>query len=77
MIYIDENDHGEIDLVDLETKLKQHEKRTNMKIGAFSASSNVTGILTDTNRITLLLHKYQALAFWDYATGMNKTKKFS
>jgi selenocysteine lyase/cysteine desulfurase len=70
MIYINENDQGQIDMADLEAKLRLYENRINIKIGVFSASSNVTGILTDTNRITLLLHKYQALAFWDYATGM-------
>lgn len=69
MVYIDENEKGEIDLDDLEAKLKKNADRSNRKIGAFSAASNVTGILTDTNKITILLHKYNALAFWDYATG--------
>lgn len=69
MVYIDENEQGEIDLNDLETKLKQYVNESRIKIGAFSAASNITGILLDTNKTTILLHKYNTLAFWDYATG--------
>lgn len=69
MVYIDENDQGEIDLEDLERKLKKYSETPNKKIGAFSAASNVTGVLVDTNKVTILLHKYNAVAFWDYATG--------
>jgi len=38
-------------------------------IGCFAAASNVTGILTDTNAVTAILHKHSALACWDYATA--------
>ncbi|KAL8616794.1 hypothetical protein ACOMHN_017831 [Nucella lapillus] len=38
-------------------------------IGSFSAASNVTGILCDADAVTVLLHRYGALAFWDYATA--------
>ena len=31
--------------------------------------TNVTGVLTDVNAVTALLHKYGALAVWDYATA--------
>ena len=34
-----------------------------------TAASNVTGILSDVDRITVLLHTYGALALWDYATA--------
>ena len=40
-----------------------------LKIGVFSASSNLTGVLTDTTAVTSLLHNYNCLAFWDYATA--------
>ncbi|MFC0105995.1 aminotransferase class V-fold PLP-dependent enzyme [Kibdelosporangium aridum] len=40
-----------------------------LKIGAFSAASNVTGIVTDAHRISHLLHQHGALAFWDYAAA--------
>ena len=38
-------------------------------IGSFSAASNVTGIATDTDAITRLLHQHGALSFWDYAAA--------
>src|SRR5690606_34590958 len=38
-------------------------------IGSFSAASNVTGVLTDTNAVTRLLHEHGALSFWDYAAA--------
>ena len=38
-------------------------------MGAFSAVSNVTGIIADVDAIAVLLHKYGALAFFDYASG--------
>lgn len=38
-------------------------------IGSFSAASNISGILTDTETIATLLHKYGAYAFFDYATA--------
>lgn len=51
-------------------------------IGALNAASNVTGVLTDTDAFSALLHKYGALAFWDYAAAalyvnidMNSTSK--
>lgn len=38
-------------------------------IGCFAAASNVTGVLADTDSITILLHRYGAIVFWDYATA--------
>jgi selenocysteine lyase/cysteine desulfurase len=40
-----------------------------LKIGSFSAASNVTGIVSDTCLISDLLHRYGALSFWDYAAA--------
>lgn len=57
-----------ISLGDLEAKLKLFEGHK-VKIGSFSAASNVTGILTEVDSISILLHKYGALAFFDYATA--------
>ena len=54
----------------LEIKLHSPKDDTQL-IGCFSAASNVTGILTDTNGVTACLHRYDALAFWDYATAGN------
>ena len=38
-------------------------------LGAFSAASNVTGIVTDADAVTRLLKAHGALAVWDYAGG--------
>ena len=40
-----------------------------LKIGSFSAASNVTGIVTDTAAIAALLHRHGALSFWDFAAA--------
>lgn len=40
-----------------------------LKMGSFSAASNVTGIRTDVGEVTRLLHMYGAMAFWDYAAA--------
>uniref|UniRef100_A0A7S1KL75 Aminotransferase class V domain-containing protein n=1 Tax=Percolomonas cosmopolitus TaxID=63605 RepID=A0A7S1KL75_9EUKA len=75
IVFVDEDaDKGGVDLLDLEDKLKKHcgstggsaSTRTKL-VGAFSAASNVTGILTDTNAVTALLHKYNVFSVWDYA----------
>jgi len=38
-------------------------------IGAFSAASNVTGIVTDVDAVTRLLNRHGAISIWDYACG--------
>jgi selenocysteine lyase/cysteine desulfurase len=59
---------GHLDLADLATQLKRYADRP-LRIGSFSAASNVTGILTDTDAIAALLHTHGALSFWDYAAA--------
>ncbi len=59
---------GHIDSVRLEAELVRFADRP-LKIGSFSAASNVTGILSDTRRIGSLLHRHGALSFWDYAAA--------
>jgi selenocysteine lyase/cysteine desulfurase len=58
-----------VDLKYLEGVL-QHPKFANrVKMGTFTAASNVTGKVCDVNEISAILHKYKTLAFFDYATG--------
>jgi selenocysteine lyase/cysteine desulfurase len=59
---------GHIDLAHLEAELARHAGRP-LRIGSFSAASNVTGILSDTAAIAALLHRHGALSFWDYAAA--------
>jgi selenocysteine lyase/cysteine desulfurase len=68
VVEIDEDADGHIDLGHLEAELKRHAGRP-LKIGSFSAASNVTGIATDTLAIARLLHRHGALSFWDYAAA--------
>ncbi|MEY4348401.1 MAG: hypothetical protein RIS43_820, partial [Actinomycetota bacterium] len=68
VVVIPEDVDGHIDITVLENRLKEFSDRP-LKIGSFSAASNVTGIVTDSNAISKLLHSYGALAFWDFAAA--------
>ncbi len=68
VVLIPESPDGHIDADRLEAELVRYADRA-LKIGSFSAASNVTGILSDAEGITRLLHAHGALAFWDYAAG--------
>jgi selenocysteine lyase/cysteine desulfurase len=59
---------GGVDLEHLEHELRRHADRPR-KIGSFSAASNVTGIVTDVDRVSIVLHRCGALACWDYAAA--------
>jgi selenocysteine lyase/cysteine desulfurase len=56
------------DLDELEQELQRHADR-GLKIGSFSAASNVTGIVADVDRIATALHRHGALACFDYAAA--------
>lgn len=58
---------GQIDLGHLESLLRAPEYQSRQRIGSFSAASNVTGIRSDVHRIASLLHRYGAIACFDYA----------
>ena len=68
VVEIDEDEDGQISLSDLETKLIEYAYRP-LKIGSFSAASNVTGIISDTTAISTLLHQHGALSFYDFAAA--------
>jgi selenocysteine lyase/cysteine desulfurase len=59
---------GGVDLEHLEHELRRHAQRP-LKIGSFSAASNVTGSLTDVDAVSTVLHRHGALACWDYAAA--------
>jgi selenocysteine lyase/cysteine desulfurase len=59
---------GHIDIAALEAELVRYAGRP-LRIGSFSAASNVTGILSDTDGVSALLHRHGALAFWDFAAA--------
>ena len=68
VVKIGEDRDGHIDQAQLEQELIRHANRP-LKIGSFSAASNVTGILSDTTGIAELLHRHGALSFWDFAAA--------
>ena len=68
VVTIGEDQDGRIDLASLEHSLDAYADRP-LRIGAFSAASNVTGILSDTRAISVLLHRHGALSLWDFAAA--------
>ncbi len=68
VVVIEESADGQIDQEHLKQQLDRYEARP-IKIGSFSAASNVTGIVSDTWGISILLHQHGALAFWDFAAA--------
>ena len=59
---------GQIDLAHLAERLKAHPEDT-LKIGAFSAASNVTGVRSDLKAIATLLHHHGARFVCDFAAA--------
>jgi len=68
LVVIPQDSDGHIDIDRLEAELVAHASRP-LKIGSFSAASNVTGIVSDTYRVAALLHRHGALSFWDCAAA--------
>ncbi len=68
LVTIHEDADGHIDLAELESQLVAYADRP-LKIGSFSAASNVTGIVSDTQAISSLLHRHSALSIWDFAAA--------
>lgn len=68
VVVIPEDPDGHIDTGRLAEELEKYAHRP-LKIGSFSAASNVTGILTGIATIAELLHLHGALSFWDFAAA--------
>ena len=68
VVTIREDADGRIDLAHLEAELARHADRP-LKLGSFSAASNVTGIVSDVEGIASVLHRHGALACFDYAAA--------
>jgi selenocysteine lyase/cysteine desulfurase len=58
---------GQVDLAHLEALLRDPAYEGRLRIGSFSAASNVTGIRSDVRAIATLLHRHDAIACFDYA----------
>ncbi|HKZ25177.1 MAG TPA: aminotransferase class V-fold PLP-dependent enzyme, partial [Acidimicrobiia bacterium] len=68
VVEIREDADGHVDLSHLEEELERSAQHT-LRIGSFSAASNVTGIVSDTEAIATVLHRHGALAFFDFAAA--------
>jgi selenocysteine lyase/cysteine desulfurase len=68
LVVIGEDSNGMIDREQLRAELERH-VGDRLVIGSFSAASNVTGIVSDTEGISSLLHEFGALSFWDFAAA--------
>lgn len=73
VVVIGENITGGIDVEDLERRLIEYKHRP-LRIGSFSAGSNVTGILTDVVAITSILRRHGALSMFDFAASGSHVK---
>ncbi|MFX0012026.1 MAG: aminotransferase class V-fold PLP-dependent enzyme, partial [Candidatus Hermodarchaeota archaeon] len=60
---------GYIDLVDLERQVSDSKYNGRIKIGSFSAASNVTGLKSPVYEIARILHKYDCLVCFDFAAS--------
>jgi len=60
---------GSVNLAHLESLLQEPVYQGRMRIGSFSAASNVTGMMTPVHEIATLLHRHDAIACFDYAAS--------
>jgi len=60
---------GSVDLAHLESLLKSPAYGNRCRIGSFSAASNVTGMRSPVHEIAMLLHRYDAIACFDFAAS--------
>jgi selenocysteine lyase/cysteine desulfurase len=68
VVAVAEDVRGGIGLAHLERELVRHAGRP-LRIGSYSAASNVTGRISDADAVSELLHRHGALACWDYAAA--------
>lgn len=68
VVVVPPDDAGSVDLAALEALLHEHCART-VKIGSFSACSNVTGVLTPYHAMAKLMHRAGGVAFIDFAAS--------
>lgn len=62
-------DGGKFSTVDLEKQVSDPKYKDRIKIGAFSAASNVTGMKSPVKDITRIMHQYGGLVFFDFAAS--------
>lgn len=66
VIVISPNEDGLVDIEDFEKQLEKYKNRK-LKLGSFTAASNVTGIEPDYFKLAKMMHRYNGYAFVDFA----------
>ncbi len=61
--------NGYIDLKDLERQVSDPKFKNRLKIGSFSAASNITGLKSPVYEISRILHKYGCMVCFDFAAS--------
>jgi selenocysteine lyase/cysteine desulfurase len=67
VILIPMTQEGDLDYDYLQKVLDQYRLANTLKIGSFSAGSNITGNVMDVDRIAVMCHKAGFMACFDYA----------
>lgn len=68
VVIIEPDENGLVDLNRMEDTLNKYKHRT-IKIGSFSACSNVTGIKNPIHSMAKLMHEHRGICFADYAAS--------
>lgn len=66
VVIIEPDDQGLVNIEDLEIKLEKYKNRK-LKIGAFTAASNVTGIEPPIHQLAKIMHQNDGYCFIDFA----------
>jgi selenocysteine lyase/cysteine desulfurase len=69
VVTINLTEEGYFDLTDLENKVSDPRFNGRIKIGSFSAASNVTGLISPVYEIARIMHKYDGIVCFDYAAS--------
>ena len=68
VVIVPPDDHGDVSPIMLEKIVKQYADRP-LKIGSFTACSNVTGIVTPYHQLAEVMHKYGGICFVDFSAS--------
>lgn len=69
VVEVDLDEDGGISLAHLEKLLQESRYQNRLRVGSFSAASNVSGMRSPVHEIAKLLHRFDALACFDYSAS--------